>query len=263
MVGAPFASNANARFISPDDWDPTVDGVGTNRYAYSHNDPINRSDPNGHADGGETRINADSGEEIDNSSDSYYSDTNAFATALYNADTEAMDALREDRLRDFQFFESVFTWGNPYAPTPNLEADKNNLNSSNFSFAAGAVAVGAAGIGALDEASRAKSGKADLEGKKVSNADLQGPPGKRGQAPIGSDGHPVELHHRNQDPKGPLDEMTRSEHRLNGNFTKNHANTGQEPSKIDRKEFNQQRNNYWNREWDVGRFRGPFGGEGK
>jgi RHS repeat-associated protein len=36
------------RFISPDTWDPTLQGVGTNRYAYSDNDPINKSDPNGH-----------------------------------------------------------------------------------------------------------------------------------------------------------------------------------------------------------------------
>jgi len=36
------------RVISPDDWDPTMEGVGTNRYAYSLNDPINLSDPNGH-----------------------------------------------------------------------------------------------------------------------------------------------------------------------------------------------------------------------
>jgi hypothetical protein len=36
------------RFISPDPWDPTVPGVGTNRYAYAGNDPINKSDPSGH-----------------------------------------------------------------------------------------------------------------------------------------------------------------------------------------------------------------------
>jgi RHS repeat-associated protein len=37
------------RFISPDSWDPTMPGVGTNRYAYAGNDPINKSDPNGHS----------------------------------------------------------------------------------------------------------------------------------------------------------------------------------------------------------------------
>lgn len=43
-----FGSAAHARFISPDTMDPTLPGVGTNRYAYSGNDPINNSDPNGH-----------------------------------------------------------------------------------------------------------------------------------------------------------------------------------------------------------------------
>jgi len=43
-----FGWAANARFISPDDWDPTLPGVGTNRYAYSDNDPVNKSDRNGH-----------------------------------------------------------------------------------------------------------------------------------------------------------------------------------------------------------------------
>lgn len=38
------------RFISPDDWDPTKPGVGTNRYAYAGNDPVNKADPNGHAE---------------------------------------------------------------------------------------------------------------------------------------------------------------------------------------------------------------------
>ncbi len=38
-----------ARFLSPDWWDPTQPGVGTNRYSYSANDPVNQSDPNGHA----------------------------------------------------------------------------------------------------------------------------------------------------------------------------------------------------------------------
>ena len=47
-LNARYHDPALGRFISPDDWDPTQQGVGTNRYAYSGNDPVNRSDPNGH-----------------------------------------------------------------------------------------------------------------------------------------------------------------------------------------------------------------------
>jgi len=36
------------RFIQPDWWEVTEAGVGTNRYAYSFNDPVNLSDPSGH-----------------------------------------------------------------------------------------------------------------------------------------------------------------------------------------------------------------------
>ena len=40
-----------ARFLTPDTWDPILAGVDFNRYAYAGNDPINGSDPNGHAAG--------------------------------------------------------------------------------------------------------------------------------------------------------------------------------------------------------------------
>ncbi|OWV82249.1 hypothetical protein ATY77_03155 [Rhizobium sp. R634] len=48
-LNARYYDPAFGRFISPDDWDPTKEGVGTNRYSYSENDPINKSDPNGHS----------------------------------------------------------------------------------------------------------------------------------------------------------------------------------------------------------------------
>jgi RHS repeat-associated protein len=37
------------RFLTPDTWDPMLPGVDFNRYAYAGNDPVNASDPNGHA----------------------------------------------------------------------------------------------------------------------------------------------------------------------------------------------------------------------
>jgi RHS repeat-associated protein len=40
-----------SRFFSPDWWDVTEPGVGTNRYAHADNDPINKSDPSGHSYG--------------------------------------------------------------------------------------------------------------------------------------------------------------------------------------------------------------------
>ena len=92
------------------------------------------------------------------------------------------------------------------------------------------------------------------EGNKLPDDRIIAPPGQRGLAPIGDDGYPVELHHRDQDPDGPLDEMTRTDHRLGGNFSNNHDNTGQSPSSIDRTVFNTERRAYWAQEWDSGRF---------
>ncbi|MER9918739.1 MULTISPECIES: RHS repeat-associated core domain-containing protein [unclassified Mesorhizobium] len=47
-LNARYMDPVLGRFISPDDWDPTRKGVGTNRYAYAQNDPINNADNNGH-----------------------------------------------------------------------------------------------------------------------------------------------------------------------------------------------------------------------
>ncbi len=44
-----LAAQASGMFIQADPMDPTGPGVGTNRYAYSGADPINRMDPSGYA----------------------------------------------------------------------------------------------------------------------------------------------------------------------------------------------------------------------
>jgi len=47
-LNARYYDPALGRFIQPDWWEVRQPGVGTNRYAYSMNDPINLSDRNGH-----------------------------------------------------------------------------------------------------------------------------------------------------------------------------------------------------------------------
>jgi RHS repeat-associated protein len=81
--------------------------------------------------------------------------------------------------------------------------------------------------------------------------DLLNPPSKPGNAPTyKEDGKSIEIHHDGQNPEGPFKEMHPEEHRGKGNFKKNHSNTGQEPSKIDRKEWNKKVREYWQKEYD-------------
>lgn len=68
---------------------------------------------------------------------------------------------------------------------------------------------------------------------------------KKGNAPRDPEGRPIELHHDGQQADSQLVPLTRDEHRGGENFKKNHPNTGQEPSKIDRKEFDRQRREFW------------------
>ncbi|MCC5641175.1 RHS repeat-associated core domain-containing protein [Nostoc sp. CHAB 5844] len=56
-LNARFYDPAIASFVSPDMLDPWLPGVGTNRYGYSLNDPVNLSDPNGHQAGDNSNDN--------------------------------------------------------------------------------------------------------------------------------------------------------------------------------------------------------------
>ena len=45
---------------------------------------------------------------------------------------------------------------------------------------------------------------------------------RQGKAPIGRDGFSMELHHKDGTPNGPLAPMTRTDHRIGDNYSKNH-----------------------------------------
>ena len=82
------------------------------------------------------------------------------------------------------------------------------------------------------------------------NRDLLNPPIKKGQAPtFKKDGTPVEIHHEGQNPNGPFREMHMNEHRGKGNDKRNHP-AKDKPTKIDRREFNQAKKEYWRKEYE-------------
>jgi RHS repeat-associated core domain len=75
--------------------------------------------------------------------------------------------------------------------------------------------------------------------------DQLNPPTQPGNAPtFKKDGKPVEIHHEGQNPDGPFKEMHPDDHRGKGNDKINHPDKGK-PSKIDRKQYNKDRRDYW------------------
>ena len=83
----------------------------------------------------------------------------------------------------------------------------------------------------------------DKAGKPYANTEENRAKTAAGKPPIGTDGHPVELHHPDQDPNKPVQEMTRTEHRLGENYKKNHPHLG--PININRSKFRTQKRRYW------------------
>ena len=80
------------------------------------------------------------------------------------------------------------------------------------------------------------------------------PPDNRGNAPLSNkDGKPIEIHHSDQEPLGPFKEMHPSDHRYGANYKNNHPNYNSK-SKIDRTQFRKWKQEYWENEWDNGRW---------
>ncbi|KAB0264979.1 RHS repeat-associated core domain-containing protein, partial [Microvirga brassicacearum] len=111
------------RFLSPDSLDPTLPGVGTNRYAYANNDPINRSDPSGFASNDSSDYGAGG-----DMNDGHYSATDqvrdqeaAIADGSYSAAPGAQGGDWSKEEREFARSRSAFldievTGKVPYGP---------------------------------------------------------------------------------------------------------------------------------------------------
>lgn len=63
------------------------------------------------------------------------------------------------------------------------------------------------------------------------------------------DWSPIEIHHVWQKAEWPFVEMTKSDHRLWGNYKINHTNYSQSSS-INRSQFNNWKTEYWGKEYD-------------
>ncbi len=66
---------------------------------------------------------------------------------------------------------------------------------------------------------------------------------KKGRAPIGADGKPINLHHMTQQHEGAIAEVTQTFHQQNLKVI--HINSSSTPSGINRAKFNKWRANYW------------------
>jgi len=77
-------------------------------------------------------------------------------------------------------------------------------------------------------------------------------PNRRDTAPIGEDGRGIEIHHIGQNPNGPFREMTMTDHRGPGNKGRNHPPGS--PGIDHGNDWKASTRQYWEREWDSGRF---------
>ncbi len=201
-----------ARFISPDSLDPILPGVGTNRYAYSLNDPVNKRDPSGKS------VDANGGMTADGPPGSNDDDYEKGGDPAKEGNTPGKDEKKPDEVTDrpiktaqnlpdwkkeagakYSINEAVKAWQGGRA-TP---AQANQLRDAGLISVEDALAVEKAWVST-----------------KLPDSRLSAPPSGRGRAPVGDDGHPVELHHNEQLPGTPKTEMTRTDHRLGENFSK-------------------------------------------
>lgn len=243
--GARYYSSNLARFITPD-WAaaPTAvpyadfgDPQSLNLYGYVRNNPLSHADPDGH-DGWDYALGLLYAWASDNLG-------GALRAEPYNEDNAAGQAAGD---------KIALVQGVKEAEAGLAgEAGGGALALSGVGTPEGAVVLGVSAGAVLHGAATSLTAASHLS--KNSNPKGDSSPYKKtqenkekmeaGKAPTGKDGHPTELHHDQKNPTAPAKEMTRTDHRLGPNFKKNHPNTGQEPSNVDRSHAARNRRQHW------------------
>jgi A nuclease of the HNH/ENDO VII superfamily with conserved LHH len=280
FLNARYYDPVVARFVSPDDFDPYLPGVGVNRYAYALNDPINRLDPSGNVgifaddcdscggDGGFTGgggggdgsgdftgYDSESGRPTGCVGGGCYDGWGAFSPpAITGLDGGTDWSGGAGSTPDYQGGRpDVILTGKIEPGTPPCwEGGCNAISGYGFS---GGRSSGGTTRGGAHQSTTSQSVQSTPQAPQVGAPSTKPPsridrgtfksereafwkneakvnPGgynagdvgrmQQGRPPIGKDGHKMELHHPNGNPNGPLQPMTRTDHRLGPNYRRNH-----------------------------------------
>jgi hypothetical protein len=237
-------SGAQGRFTSPDPKQfphDITDPQSWNKYGYTRNNPLRYTDPDGEdwqdaLKGGLNAFFSDNafGAGRSNSGNSDFRTGQAIgdAVATVQGTVETLAGIGGEiggTVLDFTGVGALIG-----VPAQVVSAGAIVQGSSTAAIAGGHLTT------AAFAANNEQSGGAPYEATPQNQERMS-----KGKAPVGKDGKPVELHHEGQASEGNLQEMSQTEHRGGENFKKNHPNTGQEPSQIDRSQFRKQREQYW------------------
>jgi len=249
--GARYYSNGLGRWVSAD-WSPTPipipyadfhDPQTLNLYQFVGGNPASKADPDGH----DWPSWSDVGNFITGAANAYGSD-NLLGAGRMDQGTSAgkLGAAFGDAAATVQGVGETLLGGTGEVAGFLLDATGVGaiagvpINIASAGLIAHGVTTGVVGGAHLAKDAN-QSGGSKTHEETQENLDKI----KDGKAPTGTDGHPVELHHDGQKADSPLKPMTRTDHRLGGNFKKNHPNTGQQKSQISPSQRNKQRQQFW------------------
>ena len=197
-------------------------------YAYVGGDPINATDPTGNES-----LSHDIkklGELINNSSDWIDKTSNKFADSVVgyaNSLTDSSTNIITGKGTEADLLNIGSYYANVAAIAETAGLSELGTAAATVEVRASTTEAAAANTGSkIDRAAFAVERKGYWKAEAQSNSGAYSADNvsrmQSGKAPIGSDGHPMELHHVDGTPNGGVSPMTRTEHRLGENYQKNH-----------------------------------------